>query len=244
MGSLGEMKRRIGAKVRGRGGAELPPDLTDAERDTIAAIAPYSMTSPDRVVALTQAVEHIERNSVQGAIVECGVWRGGSMMAVARTLLAGGGATRDLHLFDTYEGMNPPSEADRNHHGESAEELLERSPKGGNDVWCIADLADVTQNMRSTGYPSERVNLVKGPVEETIPDAAPEKIALLRLDTDWYESTRHELEHLYPRLESGGVLIIDDYGHWEGARKAVDEYFGGSLLLARVDYTARIAVKP
>ena len=77
----------------------------------------------------------------------------------------------------------------------------------------------------STGYPAERVHLVRGPVEETIPGAAPDALALLRLDTDWYASTRHELEHLYPRLATGGVLIVDDYGHWEGARRAVDEYF-------------------
>jgi hypothetical protein len=90
------------------------------------------------------------------------------------------------------------------------------------------------------------VRLVKGKVEDTVPKNAPEKIALLRLDTDWYESTRHELVHLFPRLLPGGVLIIDDYGHWQGARKAVDEYIAGNqvkILLNRVDYTGRIGVK-
>ena len=83
-------------------------------------------------------------------------------------------------------------------------------------------------------------------MEETIPGRAPERIALLRLDTDWYESTRHELEHLWERLEPGGVLIIDDYGHWAGAREAVDEFFAkrsDAPLLTRVDYTGRIGVK-
>ena len=79
--------------------------------------------------------------------------------------------------------------------------------------------------LHGTGYPPERIHFVRGPVEETLPAGAPDEIALLRLDTDWYESTRHELEHLYPRLAAGGVLLVDDYGHWEGARKAVDEYF-------------------
>ena len=104
----------------------------------------------------------------------------------------------------------------------------------------------VRELVLSTGYPAERLHLVHGPVEETLPARAPEEIALLRLDTDWYESTRHELVHLYPRLADGGVLIIDDYGHWEGARRAVDEYFATeapSLMLNRVDYTARIAIK-
>ena len=91
-----------------------------------------------------------------------------------------------------------------------------------------------------------RVEFVQGRVENTLPAAAPPEIALLRLDTDWYESTRHELEHLYPRLVDGGVLIVDDYGYWQGARQAVDEYFGETgeaILLNRIDDTGRIAVK-
>jgi O-methyltransferase len=104
----------------------------------------------------------------------------------------------------------------------------------------------VKEALRTSGYPEDRLHFVKGPVEQTLPAGAPEQLALLRLDTDWYESTKHELEHLYPRLTDGGVLIIDDYGHWEGARRAVDEYFeqsGKPLLLNRIDYTGRIAVK-
>ena len=100
--------------------------------------------------------------------------------------------------------------------------------------------------MNSTGYDEGMVHLVKGRVEETIPQHAPDSIALLRLDTDWYESTKHELERLFPRLSKHGILIIDDYGHWQGARRAVDEYFAGNkipILLSRADYTGRVAVK-
>jgi hypothetical protein len=105
----------------------------------------------------------------------------------------------------------------------------------------------VRRTVLGSGYPAERVHFVEGRVEDTLPAHAPEQLALLRLDTDWYESTRAEMEHLYPRLVPGGVLIIDDYGHWEGARRAVDEHFaahGPAPLLHRIDYTARIAVKP
>ena len=119
--------------------------------------------------------------------------------------------------------------------------------KEGRNHWCIAGIEDVTENMRATGYPMERVHLVRGPVETTIPEHAPATIALLRLDTDWYSSTKHELEHLYPRLVARGVLIIDDYGHWEGARGAVDEYLATlpvKPLLSRIDYTGRCCVKP
>ena len=78
------------------------------------------------------------------------------------------------------------------------------------------------------------------------PAASPPSIALLRLDTDWYESTYHELVHLYPRLSVGGILIIDDYGYWQGARRAVDRYFaeqGTRVFLSRIDETGRLAVK-
>ena len=107
------------------------------------------------------------------------------------------------------------------------------------------DGVSVRANLASTGYPPERVRFVKGKVEDTLPDAAPPQIAVLRLDTDWYESTRCELEHLFPRLSVGGVLIIDDYGAWEGARRAVDEFVaaGASILLNRIDETGRIGVK-
>jgi O-methyltransferase len=105
----------------------------------------------------------------------------------------------------------------------------------------------VRQAVLSTGYDAARLHFVKGKVEDTLPAEAPPQICLLRLDTDWYESTRHELRHLYPRLARGGVLIIDDYGHWQGARQATDEYLAEQripLLLNRIDYGARIALKP
>jgi hypothetical protein len=104
----------------------------------------------------------------------------------------------------------------------------------------------VKQAVYSTGYNRDKFHFVQGMVEDTLPEKAPEQIALLRLDTDWYESTRHELIHLFPRLSRGGVLIIDDYGDWEGARKAVDEYIAQhnvAILLNRIDHTGRIGVK-
>jgi O-methyltransferase len=237
--------RKLAGRLRG-GDEELPPDLTDEERATLEAVRPYTMTSVERIVALTQAVEYTHRTAIPGAIVECGVWRGGSMMAVARTLLEAGAADRDLFLFDTYEGMSAPTDADRDLDGQSASRLLDESSPDEDEVWCYAGTEDVRANVESTGYPAELLHFVEGKVEETIPDRAPGEIALLRLDTDWYESTRHELEHLYPRLSDGGVLIVDDYGHWEGCRRAVDEYFAAEpnpVLLSRIDYAGRLAIK-
>ena len=156
---------------------------------------------------------------------------------------------RTLWMYDTYEGMTDPTDADKVHYGNDAKELMKtarQDEKPENSlILAAASLEVVQNNMRSTGYPVDRIRYVKGPVEETIPGSLPDRIALLRIDTDWYESTRHELVHLYPRLSSGGILIIDDYGHWQGARKAVDEYFQGSgPFLNRIDYTGRLAVKP
>jgi O-methyltransferase len=209
-------------------------------------VAPFTMTGVERRLALLDAIAYIAHHRIPGAVVECGVWRGGSMMAAALALQEHGDI-RDLYLFDTFEGMTPPGEFDREFTGRMASDLLAADPTHTSDYWAVASLEQVRVNMRSTGYPQDRMHFVEGPVEATIPERAPATIALLRLDTDWYESTRHELVHLYPRIPSGGVLIIDDYGHFEGARKAADEYLeetGARVLLNRIDYTGRIAVVP
>ena len=232
-------------KARSRRGPAIPPDIDAEARGVIEAVAPFTMTSSERILALREAVQHVCRHSIEGDIVECGVWRGGSMMAVALTL-ADLGERRRLHLFDTFECMPPPGEEDRDIGGTAAEDLLAVEDRETGSTWAFGPLEDVRRNLLSTGYPRDLVRFVQGRVEQTIPAHAPERIAVLRLDTDWYESTRHELVHLFPRLAVGGVLIIDDYGHWKGARKAVDEYIaatGVRLLLSRIDYTGRMAVK-
>ncbi len=125
--------------------------------------------------------------------------------------------------------------------------LSESDRLGGDNVWCYSPIDEVKTNLAKSGYNMGNIHFVKGKVEDTIPHSEIKDIALLRLDTDWYESTKHELIHLYDRLVSGGVLIIDDYGHWSGSRKAVDEFFaerGLSIFLHRIDYTGRMAIKP
>lgn len=207
-----------------------------------------TMTSMERMYALYQSIHYVIDQRLPGDFVECGVWKGGSSMIIGLTLKNLGVTDRRIYMYDTYEGMSEPSEKDKDIFGNPAGELLNRSEKSdtSENIWCYSTLEEVKGNMQRTGYPMENIVLVKGKVEDTIPGTLPATIALLRLDTDWYDSTLHELKHLYPLLSKKGVLIIDDYGHWEGARKAVDEYFaqGGKLLLNRIDYTARIAVKP
>ena len=207
-----------------------------------------TMTSLERMYALWSATRYVAGNELPGDFVECGVWRGGSVMLMAATLLRLGDTSRDLWLYDTFGGMTAPAEEDvQAMSGRAAAEILlehERTPD--DPFWGMAARETVERNLRRTGYPFERFRLVEGDVAATLPERAPAAIALLRLDTDWYASTRHELEHLYPRLVRGGVLIVDDYGYWRGARKATDELLATLRprpLLHRIDYTGRICVK-
>jgi O-methyltransferase len=226
--------------------------MTPEDRRIIERAAPYTMTGPARLQALVDAVRYCVKRGLPGDFAECGVWRGGSVLAMILTLQELGRDNVDIHLYDTFEGMTAPSEHDTSRHDPPALDVWEKARRGGGRPW--SELFDpeqfnedaVRETLSSTGYPPERLHFVRGPVENTLPGHAPESLALLRLDTDWYESTRHELEHLYPRVADGGVLIVDDYGHWEGARRAVDEYFdrhAEPLLLNRIDYAGRIAVK-
>ena len=155
--------------------------------------------------------------------------------------------SREIYMYDTFDGMPAPSQLDVTSFGKGASEKYEHARKvGAGSDWCLSTLEEVKRNLAQTKYPLEKIKLVEGRVEETIPAIIPSEIALLRLDTDWYESTKHELVHLFPRLKVGGILILDDYGHWRGARKAVDEFLEGNeirLFLSRIDDTGRIAVK-
>jgi hypothetical protein len=125
--------------------------------------------------------------------------------------------------------------------------LEQTQDKKETSVWCLANLDDVKLTMSNSQFPAANIHYVEGKVEDTIPVTVPSgPIALLRLDTDWYTSTKHELIHLYPSLSESGIMIIDDYGHWEGCRKAVDEYFAEqkqTIFLHRIDYTGRLAIK-
>ncbi len=211
------------------------------DNQIVAACQPYTKTSRDRLLALIESVRRVCEAGIPGDIVECGVFRGGSMMAAAM-VLAEYDERRMIYLFDTFDGMPPPGPEDFDTAGNHASALMALEERAVGDVWSFCAAPDVECNMKSTNYRSFK--LIAGLVEDTVPEKAPEKIAVLRLDTDWYASTKHELEHLYPRIVPGGALIIDDYGHWRGAKRAVDEYFGGSLNFREIDYTGRLAVKP
>lgn len=238
--------------LREKGYGVIPPEqyLSDLENDfhTIwKEVHSYTMTSVERGYSLFKAVEYIVKNKIPGNLVECGVWKGGSCMLIARALKLFGDSNRKIYLYDTYEGMPKPTKEDViSWNGRSVLEKWEEDKSGIKDnfgSWAVG-LEEVKANVLSTGYDEDMFVFVPGDVALTLKDKKPDKISLLRLDTDWYASTVEELETLYPLLSNKGVLIIDDYGHFDGARKAVDEYFENRpILLNRIDYTGRIGVK-
>lgn len=217
-------------------------DFSEFENEIVIKTQKYTMTSPVRVVQLIRAIDYLEQNKISGDIVECGVWRGGSIMA-AILALNKYESIRNIRLYDIFSGMSEPTHKDRKYDGETAKIIAKRE----GSHWCNASLREVKTNISTMQYDHSKIEFIKGKVEETISEKnTGSAIALLRLDTDWYESTKHELKYLFPKLVKGGVLIIDDYGHWNGCRLAVDEYFKENnikILLSRVDYTCRIGVK-
>lgn len=234
--TINRLLRSAGIEVS-RVNKRLPADVGPADAAILRQIALHTMTSIERQLAMIAATRHVAENRIPGDIVECGVYHGGSSMAAA---LALGDTSRDLWLYDTFSGMSEPTKEDVDLGGTHAD----ATGKGSGS--CRGELGLVKSNMASTGYPGDQVHYVVGKVEDTIPGQIPSSISLLRLDTDWYESTKHELIHLYPLLSPGGIMILDDYGHWQGARKAIDEWLASQNprpFLHRIDYTGRLILK-
>jgi O-methyltransferase len=206
----------------------------------------FSMTGKARMHSLSQAVEYIKNLKLKGDFVECGVWKGGNLLLL-NMLNNYYNLDKSIYGFDTFEGMTLPSKEDYDLNNISAKEQLKNIHKTSQkrNLWCYSSLEDVKKNIKKHGK-INNIKLIKGPVEKTLlqKDNLPKKISLLRLDTDFYKSTKIELEILYPLLVKNGVLIVDDYGHWKGAKKAVDEYFKSKFhWLHRVDYTCVYLIK-
>ena len=240
--------RRFGIQISRVNSAamRLPIEATPSDAELIASLRPFTMTSAERLWSLVNAVSYVVDQSLPGDFAECGVWRGGSVMAMAKQLTRLGVTDRRIWLYDTFAGMTAPTENDvEAGTGVTAADMLSTTEIGdGNNVWCVAGIDDVRANVGSTGYPMSNFEFVEGDVAQTLLTRVPDQISLLRLDTDWYESTKIGLEILYPRLVVGGVCILDDYGHWVGARKAVDDYFEGQRpYMHQIDYSGRVFVK-
>jgi hypothetical protein len=222
------------------------PDMEEEFKEIRKKCKKYTITSVQKMYALYMATKYVVEHKIPGDLVECGVFEGGSSMVMVLTLKKMNDLERKIYLYDTYTGMPKPGKGDTNYRNEDVEGIWKAYQKENYNEWCYAPLEEVRTNLCSTGYPGENIKLIKGMVEETIPKIIPDKIAILRLDTDWYESTYHELLHLFPRLSVHGVLLLDDYGCLKGAKKATDQYFkenGIKVLLNRIDYSGRMCIK-
>ncbi|MFI6042566.1 TylF/MycF/NovP-related O-methyltransferase [Nocardia sp. NPDC051321] len=227
------------------------PDIRQLDPEFVRlyeSVQHATQTSVAMSYALRIATKYIVDSAIPGDVVECGVWRGGSAAIATATLREHGDLARTIWLYDTFNWTwDTPTDEDQLQLPSGDMKLTDLLASVTDSVQDEgSDQASVTETVCGTGYPRERIRCVEGLVQNTIPDDAPDRIALLRLDTDLYDSTRHELEHLYPRLSVGGVLIVDDYGKYSGATKAVDEYFAKlnePVLLNRIDTQGRICVK-
>lgn len=226
-----------------------PPLPIETDKEIIKFInisSKFSMTGHQRMHLLSQSILNTKNNKLEGDFVECGVWRGGNII-LYKLLNDFYGLDKIIFAYDTFEGMTAPEDIDMDSDGNSAYKLLNESIKSEylKNIHCVAKINSVKRNILKYSN-LENINFIIGPVEKTLllEKNLPKKISVLRLDTDWYSSTKIELEILYPRLVHGGVLIIDDYGHFKGARKATDEFFLDKKKWLHVcDYSCRYLIK-
>jgi hypothetical protein len=229
-----------------------PVEFTRADLDVLHFVLDNRLTMGrrERLIATINACKHAVQAGIDGDFVECGVWRGGNSIA-AKLTFENYGSDKKVWLFDTFTGMTEPSEVDTSRFvKKSSLERFRETQKDQHNEWCFASIEDVRANFEQAGADLSRVQFVAGDVTKTLADEQnlPDRLCVLRLDTDWYDSTRAELEILYPRLSTGGSLLIDDFGHWDGARRAVEEYLGtlppaSRPLLHFTDYSGRSGVK-
>ena len=223
-------------------------ELSEKDRKLIDIVSNYSMTPRIRIYNLLQALKHVKHNSIEGDFVECGVWKGGNIIMFKKFHENEFfNDKRRIFAYDTFSGMSEPSKQDFNLINKiSAKILLEKDKDKESNTWGVCDLDEVKSNILKNVTSIENIKFIKGKVEETLMNEQnlPKKISILRLDTDWYESTKKELEILYNKVSPGGIIIIDDYGHWNGSRQAVDEYFKGKFVwMHYVDYACRLIIK-
>ena len=202
-----------------------------SDDDIVARSKPFTMTSEKRLRQTIDTIDYIVKNNIEGDIIEVGVWRGGTVMAMVMKLIQLGVSNRHVHLYDTFEGMTDASEKDVNPQGDMAGPLMEAFPS----LKCIASIEEVMYNISCAGYPIEFIHFHKGDIRKVDLNIIPEKIACLRLDIDWYELYKFCLSVFEPHVQPGAPITIDDYGYWSGCKEAVDEYLEDTKEIIKID---------
>jgi O-methyltransferase len=232
-------------------------ELSKQDEELIDTISKYSMTPKIRIFKLLQSLKHLKHHDIKGDYVECGVWKGGNLILfkkflenedlIAELSNEKNRENKNIYGFDTFEGMTEPDVNDYDlSNNNSAVDLLKNDKNKKTNLWGVVSLEDVMDNLSNNLKDLKNIHLIKGPVEQTLTNEKniPKNISLLRLDTDWYSSTKKELEILYEKVSHGGIIIIDDYGHWGGSKKAVDEFFKDKYVwMHYVDYACRLIIK-
>lgn len=190
-------------------------------------VLPDTLIGPERVHNLYVLAKRIEIENIPGDVIECGVCNGGTAALLA-SFATRSRLDRTTWLLDSFEGMPPTTAED----GEAANAHIGKE---------VGDIERVKRALARVGADMSRVRIVPGWFQDTFPSVSASQIALLNIDADWYASVKLCLETFYDRVATGGFVSLDDYGHWPGCRKAVDEFFQARELpykLQQVDYTA------
>jgi hypothetical protein len=214
----------------------------------------YSMMPYVNIQTLYEQAIYCEKNNIQGSFVECGVWKGGAVGAMAMANLKHGVSRRDLHLFDSFDDIcSPNAEIDGtkavddvfNYSNINKESFLsgQLTPiEGFYDFLGGHGTVDDCSNLlfNHIKYPREHVHFHKGWFQDTLPKDADkiDKIAILRLDGDWYDSIKICLDYLYDKVAENGIVIIDDYGYYQGCTKAVDDFFKERNIITFLSYSS------
>ena len=223
-------------------------ELNNNDKKLINLAQTYSMTPQIRIFNLLQSLRYLKNKKIDGDYVECGVWKGGNIILFKKFIEdEDENSKKKIYAFDTYEGMTEPDKNDYDISSNIPADILLKGDKAKRtNIWGICNLENVKKNIQSCVNSTENIKFIKGPVETTLNDTSnlPDKISLLRLDTDWYNSTKKELDVLYDKVMPGGIIIIDDYGHWGGSKKAVDDFFLNKYVwMHYVDYACRLIIK-
>lgn len=228
----------------------LYPEYSKKELKIITNAKLYTMTSYQNLNFLIRSFQHVINNNLEGDFVECGVWQGGNVILLKNLMTEYKIMRKQIYAYDTFEGMTKPTAIDKDirFKQEKASDLMKKNLKSLNthNIHCYYPIDKVRKNILNNCKDIKNIKLIKGDVLKTllVKDNIPNKISILRLDTDWYKSTKIELEILFPKLVKNGVLIIDDYGDFLGCKKAVDEYFKNKKFnIFKIDSGARMLIK-
>lgn len=235
--------------------------LEEEANENVLKVRAYTMLPYVRLVTLYQQAVHCEKAGIQGSFVECGVWKGGAVALMALANMNHGKGPRHIHLFDAFDDICEP---DANIDGERA--LGDARRYTGIDSRMSGTLKPVKgfydafgghgelgENKRLLenviNYNPDYLHYHKGWFQDTLPEDSSQitDIAILRLDADWYASTKVCLDYLYDKVVSGGFIIVDDYGYYEGCKKAVDAFIQGiktRVFLNQVDHGCIYWIKP